>query len=909
VKRVLAVILCLASVAGGAFGGDRAAGGARGEVFSWDTLPDLPGPLGKYARTGLSGAFVGIAGDVLIVAGGGHFPDRRPWSAPEAARGVKIWPEIYVLTKDAGGDAARGADGKEVGAVKYKWHTGSSLPWPRAYGAAVSTKHGLVCIGGRDADMSCGDVFLLTWDGGKRKVVVKVLPSLPRPRAFAGAAVLGSKVYVACGIEELGEPTARRTIWSLDLSKMAQKGAFVWDRKLPAFGGGGRISPAMAAQSDGSKTLLYVMGGQPVGLVGAGAFKDAWCFDPGKYNPGADTDDARAENARAWKKLTAAPWMPPGAGGVAIGQSHVAVFGDTSAGPGGGAGPADWEGPAQPVLLYHTITDRWTTAAGPAGGYVPSAVVKWGKAVVVPSLSDRRGMNPPRIFHGRLKKPSGGFGFWNWAALVVYLLAMVAMGVYFSRRGKTTDDFFLAGHFFLAGRRIPWWAAGLSIFGTALSAITFMTFPAKAFKTNWVYSLNSVVPILLVPVVIAFYIPFYRRLKITTAYEYLEKRFNLAVRLFGSAAFVLFQLGRMTFVLYLPALALSTVTGFNVYVCIVLMGVLCTVYTVLGGIEAVIWTDVLQVVILMSAAVVSLVVISLGVEGGFGAVVRTAMADGKLHTFNLTWDYTAAALWVIVVGNLFGALMPLTADQTVVQRYLCTRDEKSAGRALWMSTLGGIPIVIVFYGLGAALYAFYKSHPGGLSPAIGSDAIYPLFIVQQMPPGVSGLVIAGIFAAGMSSLDSSMNSISTAVVTDYYRRFRPDAPDGRCLRLARGIVVVLGVLAVGAASVVARMELKDILDAYMTVFGLFGGGLAGLFALAIFTRRAHGTGALVGVLASAAMLYFVKSHTPMHYLLYPVVGVVTCFVVGYVASLVLPAGQKEKDLGGLTVHTIDRGRP
>ena len=485
-----------------------------------------------------------------------------------------------------------------------------------------------------------------------------------------------------------------------------------------------------------------------------------------------------------------------------------------------------------------------------------------------------------------------GFGAINYVALILYLLTLVVIGVYFSRREKGTEDFFLAG------RRIPWWAAGLSIFGTGLSAITFMAIPAKAYSTNWVFILGSFAPILFIPFVVAFYIPFYRRLRLTTAYEYLEKRFNLATRLFGSTFFVLFQFGRMAIVLYLPAVALSTVTGLNVYACIVVMGVLATLYTVLGGIEAVIWTDVLQVVVLLGAAVLCLILVAVNVDGGYAGIVLTGLRHDKFHTFNWGWDYTAATVWVVVLGSFLSAVMPNTADQSVVQRYLSTRDERAAKRAAWTSALMGIPTAFLFFFLGTALFVFYDAHPGKVVPGIEAIAILPLFVMQQMPPGVSGVVIAGIFAAAMSSVDSGMNSVAAAFVTDFYRRVKPDATEGHYLRIARIVTLAAGTV----ATVVALLEVKSLLDLFFEILGLFGGSLAGLFVLGIFTRRANGAGALIGAALSAVVLYLIRKFTTIHFFLYAGIGLAVCVGVGYLASLVVPS--KRKDLSGLTVYTV-----
>jgi len=872
---IAAVVLCILPCRVLRGGEDQTGAEA---IFTWMSLPPLPGPLGRHVQGRIEGAYVGTHNGALIVAGGA--PAGSTGSLGGAGERLEeVWRDIYVLALDAKGEAARGPDGEPTGDAKYRWHTGFRLPRGLAYGAVASTKRGTVCIGGRDAEACRADVLLLTWDQEARKIDIERLPSLPEPRAYAAAAAVGSKVYLAGGLQDPADPTAKSTLWVLDLAPARKGAAVAWDRRPSDFPGEGRVLPALVAQDSGAGVLLYLIGGRGAGRRG-GTFTEAFVFDPAKD----------AAGRRAWRPIAESPAVLEAAPLVACGQAHILAFGRVGPTTGGMA------------QAYHTITNTWTPMpvappdAGPA--VWASSAVKWKDSYVVLGASGPTGPGGMKLWKLDLKPRSRRFGAWNWAALAAYLLALVGMGMYFSRRGKTTDDYFLAGG------RIPWWAAGLSIFGTALSAITFMSFPATAYATNWVWSLCTLVPILIVPLVIAFYIPFYRRLRITTAYEYLERRFNLPTRLVGTVTFILFQLGRMTFILFLPALALATVTGINVYLCIALMGLLCTVYTVLGGIEAVIWTDVLQVVILIGAAVLSLVLVAVSVEGGAARALANAAAAGKLHAVNLSWDIAAASLWVVVVGTLFSSLLPFTADQTVVQRYLATRDEKSAGRALWMSALGGIPIVILFYGLGTALWAFYRADPGSLSPAVRSDAIFPLFIVQRMPPGVCGLVIAGIFAAGMSSVDSSMSSVATAAVTDFYRRFKPGAPDRVCLRLARAITVVLGLVAVGTASVFAATGARQVLKVYMEMFGLVGGGLSGLFALGIFTRRANGTGVLIGAGASAVVLACVKLLTDVHLLLYPAIGVVVCFSVGYAASLIFPGAKSAGP--GLTLYTLDK---
>ncbi|MDP6636886.1 MAG: sodium:solute symporter [Phycisphaerae bacterium] len=498
----------------------------------------------------------------------------------------------------------------------------------------------------------------------------------------------------------------------------------------------------------------------------------------------------------------------------------------------------------------------------------------------------------------------GDFGVLNWAVLGGYLLAILLMGVYFSRREKSTNDFFLAG------RRIPWWAAGLSIVGTGLSAITFMGFPAKAYAGNWIHFTGNLVPILIVPIVILFYLPFYRRLNVTTAYEYLEKRFNLVARLVGGLLYICFQFLRMAVILYLPALAMHTVAGLDIYACILAMGLLCTVYTVLGGVEAVIWTDVLQVVVLMGAAIVCLGIIAGEVDGGLVAVIEKGRAAGKFKAANFTWDPKTGALWLFIVGRFFGDFMPNTADQGVIQRYLTVPDLKSARRAAWVGGLSVIPVSLLFFSLGTALWAFYQARPELIPGGLRDDQILPLFMVQQMPAGVAGLAIAGLFAAAMSSVDSSMNSVSAVVTTDGYRRFRPQASEQSCLRLARWITGLTGLIGTVAALIMASYadEFKSTWDLFLYILFWMGSPLAGMFVLGVFTRRANGIGACVGAAAGAAGILAVREFTELHGMLYPVVGLGGCVVTGYLASLlvnVLPISRL-RNLSGLTIHTLDK---
>jgi Na+/proline symporter len=258
----------------------------------------------------------------------------------------------------------------------------------------------------------------------------------------------------------------------------------------------------------------------------------------------------------------------------------------------------------------------------------------------------------------------------------------------------------------------------------------------------------------------------------------------------------------------------------------------------------------------------------------------------------------------VVLGSFFAPLVPYTADQAVIQRYLSTRDEHQAARAVWTGALLTVPTSLLFFGVGTALFVFYRTHPSLLNPALQTDATFSWFIAQQLPAGISGLAVSGVFAAAMSTLSSSINSITTAIVTDFYVRFHPTSSESARMSLARRLVLAVGGAGTLSALVLTTWDVRSLWDLFLESVGLFGSGLAGLFVLGVFTRRANGRGALTGALASVAVLYVVQRHTPLHFFLYALIGVATCVGVGYATSLLMPSAARSLD--GLTIFTRRR---
>jgi SSS family solute:Na+ symporter len=462
--------------------------------------------------------------------------------------------------------------------------------------------------------------------------------------------------------------------------------------------------------------------------------------------------------------------------------------------------------------------------------------------------------------------------------LAGYLIVLLIIGMVYSKNQHSTDDFFKGGN------RIPWWAAGISIFGTQLSAITFMAIPAKTFATDWLYFFLMMTIIMVSPFIIKYFLPFYRRYNLTTAYEFLEIRFNLPTRLVGSSMYVFLQLGRLGIVLLLPSLALSVVTGIDVNVCILTMGLMSILYTVLGGIEAVIWTDVLQVLVLLGGALLSLGILYTSLDAG--VIADYVETYDKMKIFDWDFDFTHPTLWVVLIGGLATNVVSYGSDQTVIQRYLTTKDERSAAKGITIGAWLTLPATLIFFSLGTLLFVYYKSQPALLSPVLDkTDAIFPWFIVNSLPQGVSGLLIAAVFAASMSSLDSSMNSVASVITTDFVRRLRPLSEEARYLKLARWITVVIGVMGTGIAWIMATWGISSLWDQFNMIVGLFAGGLGGVFVLGIFFKRASGYGALMGLVASGMIQYWVKEYTDFHLLLYAFTGMLSSVVIGVLASL------------------------
>ncbi len=474
--------------------------------------------------------------------------------------------------------------------------------------------------------------------------------------------------------------------------------------------------------------------------------------------------------------------------------------------------------------------------------------------------------------------------------LILYLASTVVLGLWVGRKSRCPEEFMAAG------RRIPGWAVGLSLFGTYVSSISFLALPSKAYSSNW----NAFVFSLSIPlttwIAVKYFVPFYRRSTALSSYEHLEYRFGPWARIYAVACYLMTQIARMGAIMYLLALALAPLTGWSVPIVILVTGLLVSVYTLFGGMEAVIWTDVLQSIVFIVGAISCVVVIMLGMPAGISQFVTIAADNHKFSLGSFGSNFGESTFWVVLLYGIVMNLQNFGIDQSYVQRYQTAKTDEAAARSVWLGALLYLPISAVFFLIGTGLFCYYTAQPELLPAAVAAkaDAVFPHFIVTRLPMGLAGLVIAAIFAAAQSTISSSINCSATLVLCDIYRRyFRPDASERRSLVVLWIASLVFGVAGTGAA--LAMLHIKSALDAWWTLSGIFSGGMLGLFLLGFISRRAGNpaavTGVIIGVLCICWMTFsskftgaWIDFRSPFHSFMTVVVGTLVILLTGLTLS-------------------------
>lgn len=582
-----------------------------------------------------------------------------------------------------------------------------------------------------------------------------------------------------------------------------------------------------------------------------------------------------------WQALDAVPGRVLAAEAArATGQAHVLYVLQSAEG-------------ASRLATFHTITRAWADLPGLEQG-VPSTLTAWGTGFA--------GWDAQSATLGTVELTARTYllKWLDWLVIVVYLAAMVGIGLYFYLQEKRTST----SDFFVGGRSIPFWAAGVSLYATNTSSISFIAIPAKAFETNWQYLTNNLIAVLGLVFVAIWIVPLLRRLDLMSVFSYLEKRFHPAIRMLASALCIAMQIGsRMSVILFLPALAIATITGLDVVWSILIMGVFTIIYTTLGGMKAVIWTDFVQVFVMFGGAIFAIGFIIYHLNGGVPEFLDVAMAENKTQLFDFSFDLTKATVWGFIFLVVFDVVLTFPKDQVLMQRVLSTKSDKEAGRSIWTFAAIMIPGGFFFYAIGTALYVYYQSHPERMNPLLPIDATFPLFIAAELPVGVTGLIIAGIFAAAMSTLSSIINSVSTLASVDFYEKLAKNPTPKKSVLFAEIMGVLVGLAGIGIALVLSRYDIHSLFDVSIELAGLLGGGFAGAYTLGMFTRRANSQGVAIGIGASIVLTLLIWSMDLVHPYFYLAISILLCIVIGYAASWLFPA--PTRSLQGLTIHRQD----
>ncbi len=624
----------------------------------------------------------------------------------------------------------------------------------------------------------------------------------------------------------------------------------------------GWASCAVPPVSLGDAPVLAVQGGT-LYVTGAG--------DGGvqslEYNPSADE----------WKLIAPANEDMRGFFGVACGTDHLIYFNGNKA--------------DDRIIAYHRITDEWFVI-----GHLPEPI----KAITVAqgdSITKFIVVSDTGAIEGEARLQPTAYHWVNHLVVAALLLAIIGIGAFMSRREKSSGDYFRAGN------RIPWWAAGLSMFAALASAISLMSMPGKGYATNWIYFSISIFTVLIqLPILLIYYIPLARRLKVSTANEYLERRFGLPARMLGFVFFTLNQvLVRVGAILLLPSLALNSIFGLPLTTCILIMGGVTILFVTMGGLEAVVWADVLQAVVMVSAIVICALWVLFSLDMVPAQAMEIIHQQHKLQLFDFRWDLSSPVVVVLAV-NILAFALGMIGDQNFIQRVQCTHNEHESRKAMITQLAIAVPLNLVLFILGTLLFLYYKTQPEVLNPALKPEGVFPLFAARNLPIGLPGVVVAALLAATISTVAGGLNSVANLGVEDVYRRFNKNATDHSCLVLGRVLTIGFGMVGTGFALWASTGRLDSVWDMTFELMGLVLAPLTGIYVLGIFTKRANNGGIWVGAIAAVAARFYAKAEMDLNSLAYLPFCMFVCIIVGYIASLIIPA--RKVDLTGLTAYTL-----
>ena len=475
--------------------------------------------------------------------------------------------------------------------------------------------------------------------------------------------------------------------------------------------------------------------------------------------------------------------------------------------------------------------------------------------------------------------------------VIVYLVAVLAAGLYFSKspmEGKS---------YFKGDGTIPWWVTSVSIFATLLSPISFLSIAGNSYNGTWVLWFAQLGIFIAVPLTIRLFLPVYSKLKIDTAYHYLELRYkSKGLRVLGALLFIIYQIGRMSIIMYLPSVVLAPLVGININVLIIIMGIIAIVYSYGGGLKSVLWTDFIQGLVLIAGVVFTLIYLVFSIDGGIGTIFTTLQNGKFLAPNEVVFDpnILKSSVFIILVGAGINTFSSYISSQDVVQRFTTTTDIKELRKMTFGNGFLSIGTTTVIYLIGTALFVFYHQNPQLLQTA-HQDQIFASFIVYQLPIGVSGILIAAIYAASQSTLSTGLNSVATSWVLDIQDSFNRQISEEKQTKIAKLVSLGVGIIAIIVSMILANGEIKSAYEWFNSFMGLVLGVLAGIFVLGVITKKATSMGAYAGFFTSAIIVINLKyNHPEVTSWSYAIISIGVSCIIGYIISLIHLAIKKQK---------------
>ena len=475
-----------------------------------------------------------------------------------------------------------------------------------------------------------------------------------------------------------------------------------------------------------------------------------------------------------------------------------------------------------------------------------------------------------------------GFTWIDTAVLVIYLVGVLLAGLYYSKKEMQGKEFFKGDG------TIPWYVTCVSIFATLLSPISFLAIPGNSYHGSWIFWWAQLGMLFAIPLTIRYFLPIYSKLEIDTAYHYLQKRFQSGnLRILGALMFIIYQLGRMSIIMYLPSMALAEVTGLDVNMLIVVMGVIAIIYSYSGGLKAVLYTDFIQGTVLIVGIALSLVVMIGSIHGGWGTVWDTLTTGHKFMLENEVWfspDIVSSSVFIIFIGGGLGTFASYISSQDIVQRFTTTTDMKQLNKMTLGNGVVSIFAATVFFLVGTALFVFYQQNPDLLTTD-RRDLVLAAYITYELPAGLTGILLAALFAAAQSTLSTGINSVATSWVLDIQSVLNPAMEMKKQTRIAQFISLGIGILSIVVAIVMAGSDIRSAYQWFNSFIGLALGALAGMFVLGAFCPKANAKGALMGFIVATAVVLYLKYFVPsVSFWSYTLITIVISLIVGNVVS-------------------------